>query len=80
MNVYNVHVHKHGKDNKVSGHMGPHSVSVSMQGPGMVSLDTSQMNVQPSDQQPDHTISMVKDNGACPECSMVNVKTGKGNG
>lgn len=76
LNVYNVQVQKSHKDNKVSGHMGPHSVSVSMQGPGTVSLDTSQLNVHPEDQQPDHTITMIKDSGACPQCSSVNVKTG----
>ena len=78
LNVYNVQVQKSHKDNKVSGHMGPHSVSVSMQGPGTVSLDTSQLNVHPEDQQPDHTITMIKDSGACPQCSSVNVQTGRG--
>ena len=65
--------------NKVSGHIGPHSVSVAMHGPGTVSLSTTQQVVGPGEAKPDHTVSMVKDTGGCkgPECSMVNVKSGK---
>lgn len=65
--------------NKVSGHIAPHSVAVSMQGPGMVSLSTTQHVVKPGEAKPDHTINMVKDTGGCngPECSMVNVHSGK---
>lgn len=68
------------KDNKVSGHIGPHSVSVSMQGPGSVSLSTTQQEVGPEEPKPDHTVTMVKDTGGCngPQCSSVNVKSGKG--
>ncbi|KAL9971014.1 hypothetical protein ACROYT_G023490 [Oculina patagonica] len=77
LNVYNVHVQKMA-DNKVSGHIGPHSVSVSMQGPGSVSLDTTQQVVGPDEPKPDHTVTMVKDTGGCngPECSSVNVHSG----
>ena len=65
--------------NKVSGHIAPHSVTVAMQGPGTVSLSTTQQVVGSGEVKPDHTVSMVKDTGGCkgPECSMVNVKSGK---
>ena len=79
LNIYNVHVHKMEDKNKVSGHISLHSAAVSMQGPGTVSLSTTQQVVGPDDAKPDHTISMVKDTGGCngPECSMVNVHSGK---
>ena len=60
LNVYNVHVHKMANNNKVSGHIAPHSVSVSMQGPGSVSLSTTQQAVGPNESKPDHTVTMVK--------------------
>lgn len=65
--------------NKVSGHIAPNSVAVTMQGPGTVSLSSTPQVVGPDDAKPDHTISMVKDAEGCkgPECSMVNVKSGK---
>ena len=79
LNIYNVHVHKMDDKNKVSGHIAPHSVGVSMQGPGAVSLSTTQQVVGSDEAKPDHTVSMVKDTGGCngPECSMVNVHSGK---
>ena len=81
LNIYNVHVLKTADKNKVSGHIAPHSVAVSMQGPGKVSLSATPQVVGPHDAKPDHTISMVKDTGGCkgPECTMVNVKSGKHN-
>ena len=75
--MYNVHVHKDGDNNKVSGQMGPHSVSVNMQGPGMVTLDTSQQVVQPGEPKPDHSVVMVKDTECKHECSSVSVHSGK---
>ena len=79
LSIFDVNVHKMADKNKVSGHIAPHSVAVSMQGPGTVSLSTTEQVVGPSEAKPDHTVSMVKDTGGCngPECSMVNVKSGK---
>jgi len=78
LSIFDVNVHKMADKNKVSGHIAPHSVAVSMQGPGTVSLSTTEQVVGPSEAKPDHTVSMVKDTGGCngPECSMVNVKSG----
>ena len=72
---------KSADKSKVSGHIAPHSVAVSMQGPGTVSMSATPQVVGPDDAKPDHTISMVKDTGGCkgPECTMVNVKSGKQN-
>ena len=61
VNVYNVRVHKMGKDNKVTGKLDTHNVAVTMQGPGMISLAATQQQVAPGDQKPDHTISVIKD-------------------
>ena len=79
LNIYNVHVFKMEDKNKVSGHIAQNSVAVTMQGPGTVSLSTTPQVVGPGDSKPDHTISMAKDAGECkgPECSMLNVKSGK---
>ena len=65
--------------NKVSGHIAPNSVAVTMQGPGTVSLSRTPQVVGPDEDKPDDTIGMVKDAEGCkgPECSMVNVKSGK---
>ena len=54
--------------------MNAHSVAVSMQGPGAIELDTSQTQVAPGEQRPDHTVSVAKDTEHTPAVSVMSVK------
>lgn len=77
-NVYNIELHKFDKNNKMNAQMNAHSVAVSMQGPGSIELDTSQTQVAPGEQRPDHTVSVIKDTEHTPAVNVMSVKnTGK---
>ena len=73
-NVYKIALHKFDKNNRLNAQMSAHSVAVSMQGPGTIVLDTSQTQVAPGEQRPDHTVSVVKDTEHTPAVSVMSVK------
>lgn len=73
-NVYKIALHKFDKNNKLNAHMNAHSVAVSMQGPGAIELDTSQTQVAPGEQRPDHTVSVAKDTEHTPAVTVMSVK------
>lgn len=76
VNVYNMHVQKMGEDNKVTGQLDAHNVAVSMQGPGVISLTTTQQQVAPGTESPDHTISVMKDTQGHQSSQVMNVHSG----
>ena len=72
-----MHVQKMGEDNKVTGQLDAHNVAVSMQGPGVISLTTTQQQVAPGTESPDHTISVMKDTQGYQSSQVMNVHSGK---
>ena len=75
--MYNLCVHKFDKNNKATGQLDAHNVAVSMQGPGMVELNTNQVQVAPGKAKPDHTISVIKDTQESSAVHVMNVHSGK---
>lgn len=77
VNVYNMRVHKVAANSKASAQMNAHSVSLSMQGPGMIELNTNQLQVAPGKAKPDHTIHVIKDTPTSQSVDVVNVHSGE---
>lgn len=76
VNVYNMRVHKVATNSKASAQMNAHSVSLSMQGPGMIELNTNELQVAPGKAKPDHTIHVIKDTPTSQSVDVVNVHSG----